>query len=58
MDFQVPTNMIIEPITLADELQTLLNAKNPNGGYVLRKENRLPVIQAEFLLRQLFKHNQ
>jgi hypothetical protein len=50
--------MIIEPITLADELQTLLNAKNPNGGYVLRKENRLPVIQAEFLLRQLFKHNQ
>jgi len=49
--------MIIEPITLADELKNLLNAKNANGGYVLRKENRLTVIQAELLLRQLFKHN-
>jgi hypothetical protein len=58
MDFQVPPNMIIEPITLADELKNLLNAKNANGGYVLRKENRLPVIQAELLLRELFKHNQ
>jgi hypothetical protein len=57
MDFQVPTNMIIEPITLADELKNLLNAKNANGGYVLRKENRIAVIQAELLLRQLFKHN-
>jgi hypothetical protein len=57
MDLQVPTNMIIEPITLADELKNLLNAKNANGGYVLRKENRMAVIQAELLLRQLFKHN-
>jgi hypothetical protein len=57
MDFQVPTNMIIEPITLADELKNLLNAKNANGGYVLRKENRIAVIQAELLLRQLFRNN-
>jgi hypothetical protein len=57
MDFQVPTNMIIDPVSLADDLQNLLNAKNANGGYVLRKENRIAVIQAEFLLRQLFRNN-
>jgi hypothetical protein len=57
MDLQVPANMIIDPVTLADDLQNLLNAKNANGGYVLRKENRMTVIQAELLLRQLFKNN-
>jgi hypothetical protein len=49
--------MIIDPVSLADNLQNLLNAKNANGGYVLRKENRVTVIQAELLLRQLFRNN-
>ena len=46
--------MIIFPDELVNELANLLKAKNANGGYVLRKENRLPVIKAEMLLRQLF----
>lgn len=46
--------MIIDPVELANELQELLQEKNANGGYVLRKENRVTVIKAEMLLRQLF----
>jgi hypothetical protein len=57
MDFQMPTNMMIEPISLAEDLKVLLNAKNANGGYVLRKENRIAVIKAEVLIRELFRHN-
>ena len=54
MDFRVSEHMIIDPLELANELSQLLKEKNPNGGYVLRKENRVVVIKAELLLRQLF----
>lgn len=47
--------MIIDPIDLADRLYDLLKARNDNGGYVVRKEHRITVIQAEKLLRELFK---
>jgi hypothetical protein len=47
--------MIIDPIDLADKLSDLLKAKMPNGGWVVRKEHRVTVIQAELLLRELFK---
>jgi hypothetical protein len=49
----IPT--IIYPPELADKLADLLKAKNTNGGYVLRKEHRITVLQAELLLRSLFK---
>ena len=57
MGFSVQSKTIIDPVELANELSQLLQAKNSNGGYVLRKENRLPVLKAEMLLRQLFNNN-
>ena len=47
--------MIIDPIDLADRLAELLKAKNQNDTYVVRKQHRITVIQAEILLRSLFK---
>jgi hypothetical protein len=47
--------MIIDPIDLADRLYELLKARNDNGGYVVRKQHRETVIQAELLLRKLFR---
>jgi hypothetical protein len=47
--------MIIDPIDLADRLYELLQAKNTNGGYVVKKQHRETVIMAEHLLRELFK---
>ena len=47
--------MIIDPIDLADRLYELLQAKNPNGGYVVKKQHRETVIMAEHLLRELFR---
>ena len=47
--------MIIDPIDLADRLYELLQAKLPNGGYVVKKQHRETVIEAELLLRSLFK---
>ena len=47
--------MIIDPIDLADRLAELLKAKNANETYVVRKQHRLAVVQAEVLLRSLFK---
>ena len=47
--------MITYPPDLADRLADLLKAKNPNGGYVLRKEHRQTVIETEILLRSLFR---
>lgn len=46
--------MIIDPIDLADKLYELLQAKMPNGGFVVKKQHRETVIQAELLLRELF----
>jgi hypothetical protein len=47
--------MIIDPIDLADRLYELLKARNTNGGYVVRKQHRQTVLEAEHLLRELFK---
>ena len=47
--------MIIDPIDLADKLHELLKAKLPNGGFVVKKQHRETVIQAEILLRSLFR---
>ena len=47
--------MIIDPIDLADKLQELLNAKMPNGSFVVKKQHRITVAKAEILLRSLFK---
>ena len=46
--------MIIDPIDLADSLALLLKAKNANETYVVRKQHRVAVVQAEILLRELF----
>ena len=46
--------MIIDPIDLADRLAELLQAKMPNGSFVVKKQHRNTVIQAEILLRELF----
>ena len=46
--------MIIDPIDLADRLAELLQAKMPNGSFVVKKQHRNTVIQAELLLRELF----
>lgn len=40
-------------IMWADELAFLLHAKNANGSYVLRKNNRILVILVEKFLRSL-----
>ena len=47
--------MIIDPIDLADRLYELLQARLPNGGYVVKKQHRDTVIMAELLLRELFR---
>jgi hypothetical protein len=47
--------MLIDPIDLADRLYELLQAKNTNGGYVVRKQHRQTVLEAEHLLRELFR---
>lgn len=47
--------MIIYPPDLADKLSELLKAKMPNGSWILKKDHRVAVIQAEILLRELFK---
>jgi hypothetical protein len=47
--------MIIDPIDLADRLYELLQARMPNGGYVVKKQHRETVIMAEHLLRELFR---
>jgi len=47
--------MIIDPIDLADKLYDLLKAKMPNGSWVVKKDHRTTVIQAELLLRELFQ---
>jgi hypothetical protein len=47
--------MIIDPIELADRLYDLLKAKMPNGSWVVKKDHRETVIQAELLLRKLFR---
>ena len=47
--------MITYPPDLADRLAELLKAKNPNGGYVVTKQHRQTVLEAEILLRSLFK---
>jgi hypothetical protein len=52
---QKVSSMITYPPDLADRLADLLRAKNANGGYVLRKEHRQTVLEAEVLLRNLFK---
>lgn len=46
--------MIIDPIDLADRLAELLQARMPNGSFVVKKQHRNTVIQAELLLRELF----
>jgi hypothetical protein len=52
---QEVSSMIIDPIDLADRLYELLQARMPNGGYVVRKQHRDTVIEAELLLRELFR---
>jgi hypothetical protein len=47
--------VIIDPVDLADRLYELLQAKMPNGGYVVKKQHRETVIMAELLLRELFR---
>jgi hypothetical protein len=47
--------MITDPIDLADRLYELLQARMPNGGYVVKKQHRQTVIEAELLLRELFR---
>ena len=49
------SSMITYPPDLADRLAELLKAKNANGGFVVRKQHRITVLQAEILLRSLFK---
>lgn len=46
--------MIIDPIDLADRLAELLQARMSNGSFVVKKQHRNTVIQAELLLRELF----
>ena len=47
--------MIIDPIDLADRLYELLQARMPNGSFVVKKQHRDTVIEAEILLRSLFR---
>ena len=47
--------MIIDPIDLADRLAELLQARMPNGSFVVKKQHRNTVLEAEILLRSLFK---
>jgi hypothetical protein len=49
--------MIVDPIDLADRLQQLANAKTANGSYVVKKEHRETVIQAEMILRHAFRRS-
>jgi hypothetical protein len=52
---QEVSSMIIDPVDLADRLYELLQARMPNGGYVVKKQHRQTVIEAELLLRELFR---
>jgi hypothetical protein len=47
--------MITYPPDLADRLLELLQARMPNGSYVVKKQHRQTVIEAEILLRNLFR---
>jgi hypothetical protein len=47
--------VLIDPIDLADRLYELLQARNANGGYVVKKQHRQTVLEAEHLLRELFR---
>lgn len=47
--------MITDPIDLADRLADLLNEKMPNGSFVVKKQHRQTVLEAEILLRNLFR---
>jgi len=47
--------MITDPIDLADRLYELLQARMPNGSFVVKKQHRDTVIEAEILLRSLFR---
>ena len=47
--------MITDPIDLADRLYELLQARMPNGSFVVKKQHRDAVIEAELLLRELFR---
>jgi hypothetical protein len=47
--------MITDPIDLADRLYKLLQARMPNGSFVVKKQHRDTVIEAELLLRELFR---
>jgi hypothetical protein len=47
--------MIIDPVDLADRLYELLQAKNTNGGYVVKKQHRQTILEAEILIRSLFR---
>jgi hypothetical protein len=47
--------MITDPIDLADRLYELLQARMPNGSFVVKKQHRDTVIEAELLLRELFR---
>lgn len=47
--------MITDPIDLADRLYELLQARMPNGSFVVKKQHRDTVIEAEILLRELFQ---
>jgi len=47
--------MIIDPLDLADTLYELMQARMPNSGYVVKKQHRDTVIEAELLLRELFR---
>jgi hypothetical protein len=46
---------VVDPIEIADELHTLLNARMPNGSFVVKKQHRETVIYAEMILRKFFK---
>lgn len=47
--------MITYPPDLADRLAQLLQAKTPNGSYVVKKQHRQTILEAEILIRSLFK---
>jgi hypothetical protein len=47
--------MIIDPVDLADRLAELLQAKTPNGSYVVKKQHRQTILEAEILIRSLFR---
>jgi hypothetical protein len=52
---QKVSSMITYPPDLADRLSELLQAKMPNGSFVVKKQHRQTVLEAEILLRNLFR---